>query len=418
MSIWEIFCLKKQQFSIKKSKFKKQLKSIISENIYEKSRLYELKKNSHKISFLLLSAFTDTCFLLTHIISSAWKQSDNLMRTFDIENSNNKLLQSLLFWFYYSCIFWSASLPLFISKIFVLKYDHHLAIPSIIYWFKKQLMKFIIFQFISGIVLMSLIWICEPFYYCFLTTWLFTIIIVIFISYIHQKIIRFIVYKFTKLPADVKNKLNDLALYDNDKLCVFDEPYNMAHANFYMYCFYKQRRNIIFDILVGAQCGLSGMTTENVNLTKEEIIALQIHEMAHYKYKHHHHGLFYAMLIIGLNLGVVSLLRDYQPIFDEFQIESSENKPYIVLLVITFVYIMRPINKMFMHIMNKFSKQCEVQADEFCHNNKFGNYLKTAIIKIHKYNLVFPGNKYYSSNYQFGYPPLLERLDFFDKKIN
>jgi STE24 endopeptidase len=65
--------------------------------------------------------------------------------------------------------------------------------------------------------------------------------------------------------------------------------------------------------------------------------------------------------------------------------------------------------------MTVLSRHFEFQADEFAKRLQKAEYLKAALIKLHKDNLSFPVSDWLYSTWHYSHPPLLERLAALDK---
>jgi len=228
------------------------------------------------------------------------------------------------------------------------------------------------------------------------------------ISVIYPIFIAPLFNKFTPLEeGELKTRLENLLQkcgFKSSGLFVMDASKRSGHSNAYFTGFGKSKRVVLYDTLIA-------------QLTPEEIEAVLGHELGHYKHHHIIKRMCTMIPLIFVVLFVVSLLIKFPNLYEGFgfQIiknESGEISHKMMMVGLIFAGTVfggfAPFASL---ISNFFSRKDEFQADKFgkeiCENEK---PLISALIKLNKENLSeIQVPKIYSA-FNYGHPPLLERI--------
>jgi STE24 endopeptidase len=114
-------------------------------------------------------------------------------------------------------------------------------------------------------------------------------------------------------------------------------------------------------------------------------------------------------ILIGFTIILQYLIAPYNEVPHELPFCKSIKLPKSILLTVFDNF------KLLSFMMTVLSRRFEFQADEFAKRLHKAEYLKSALIKLHKDNLSFPVCDWLYSTWHYSHPPLLERLKALDK---
>ena len=118
-------------------------------------------------------------------------------------------------------------------------------------------------------------------------------------------------------------------------------------------------------------------------MTADQGLAVLAHEMGHYKMKHIRRMLIVQSIFLFVGLYVLSLLRDYPPLFAAFGLTPSAHAALVLFSLLSgpFTFYLSPL-------MNLLSRKHEYEADRFAtitlHN---GKPMEEALINLTVKNL-------------------------------
>ncbi|KAL6899521.1 hypothetical protein ACP4OV_006179 [Aristida adscensionis] len=228
--------------------------------------------------------------------------------------------------------------------------------------------------------------------------WGFMFALAIVMMTIYPVVIAPLFNKFTPLPEGVlREKIEKLAAslkFPLKKLFVVDGSTRSSHSNAYMYGFFKNKRIVLYDTLI-QQCS-----------NEDEIVSVIAHELGHWKLNHTVYSFVAVQLLMFLQFGGYTLVRNSKDLFESF---GFEDQPVIIGLII-FQHTIIPLQHLLSFCLNLVSRAFEFQADAFAKNLGYAPQLRAALVKLQEENLSAMNTDPWYSAYHYSHPPLVERL--------
>ncbi|CAK8674319.1 unnamed protein product [Clavelina lepadiformis] len=457
---WETYLSKRQDNIYHQVKeVPTELKSVIDEKTFTKSRTYAIDKSRYGFWHGLYSQIETTLFLCLNGLPLLWMLSGLLTAKFGLNEEYEKT-QSIVFTFLGSIITLVLGLPWSIYYTFVIEERHGFNKMTLGFFLKDTLKKTLVSQAIMMPLTALIIFVIEiGGDYFFIYAWLMVFTISMILLHIYPEYIAPLFDKYNPLPeGQLKQKIEELAAslqFPLKKLYVVEGSKRSAHSNAYMYGFHKNKRIVLFDTLLEDYSPVTrddketkdskekeeDATKDTVDLAKdtsqdnaptqekeepkkigcntEEVVAVLAHELGHWKYSHMLKNLAIMQASILFSFFVFGKLMNVHEIFAAFGFVDQQ--PILIRLYIVFSLVFSPVNEIESFLMNVLSRRFEFQADDFAVNLGKKELLKSALLKLYKDNLSFPVADWLFSACHYSHPPLLERMrgmDEADKKSN
>ncbi|KAK0078058.1 hypothetical protein PV325_003017 [Microctonus aethiopoides] len=416
--LWELYLSLRQRKLMKELvKLPDRLNGIISEEVYQNARLYELDKNAYSNIHDLYSTIINTILILTFAFHYYWKWGLTLIEALGASR-DNEILGSVSCLFIMSTVSTIIEIPFKVYHVFVLEEEHGFNKQTVRFFLRDQALKFLVSQLIGPPLLCGLVWIVKNGGdYFFWYIWLFTVVVTLFMSVIYPEVIAPLFDKYSPLPeGELKDKIEALAAslkFPLYKLYIVEGSKRSSHSNAYLYGFYKHKRIVLFDTLVKEYCKANESSDKDFGCEIDEVIGILAHELGHWKYNHTLKGLALAQISFVMNFIPFAKLLHYQPMYTAFGFVDTQ--PIFIGLIIVTMYILTPLNTLFGFLMTVNSRRFEFQADSFAKKLGHCDALKRSLIKLHKDNLSYPMYDKLFSGWHHSHPPLLERLEALDK---
>jgi STE24 endopeptidase len=175
---------------------------------------------------------------------------------------------------------------------------------------------------------------------------------------------------------------------------VIDGSKRSTKANAYFSGFGPKKRIVLYDTLLK-------------ELKEEEIVAVLVHEIGHYKKKHVLRSLISSVFLSGFMLFLFSLVVD-SPSFSKAM--GAETTSFHLGLVV-FGILYSPLSLLIGLVTNYISRKNEFEADRFVRENYKKEVLADALKRLSVKNLsnMVPHPVYVFFHYS--HPPLLNRLE-------
>ncbi|XP_066600202.1 CAAX prenyl protease 1 homolog [Prorops nasuta] len=417
---WELYLsLRQRKVMQDNEKYPEMLNGILSRDLYEKSRLYELDKSSFSIFQEAYTTVTTTATLLFYGFYYFWQWGACLVSQFGIDK-NNDMLVSVGFMFIYSVILTVLNLPLKVYSTFVIEEEHGFNKQTKLFFIKDQLKKFVVSQVLTFPILCAIIWIVKNGGdYFFLYLWMFTVVVTLFLMVIYPEFIAPLFDKYSPLPeGELRKKIEELAAsldFPLYKLYVVEGSKRSSHSNAYLYGFHKNKRIVLFDTLIKEyyKPDEKDPNKEDKGCETDEVLAVLAHELGHWKYSHSIKFFIFTQISVVLNFIAFAKLLNYTPMYEAFGFEDSQ--PIFIGLIIVSMYILIPFSVPMSFIMTWTSRKFEFQADHFAKQLGRAEELKKALLKLQKDNLGYPLHDHLYSTWHHSHPPVLQRLEVLDK---
>mmetsp|Transcript_508 Transcript_508/g.1174 ORF Transcript_508/g.1174 Transcript_508/m.1174 type:complete len:433 (-) Transcript_508:1007-2305(-) len=236
--------------------------------------------------------------------------------------------------------------------------------------------------------------------------WGFMLVLSLVMLTVYPVLIAPLFNKYTPLEeGSLREKIEALAAslkFPLKKLFVVDGSKRSAHSNAYMYGFFKNKRIVLYDTLIG-QC------------SEEQVTAVLCHELGHWKLGHTKFLFLGTQVILGAQLGLFAALRGAPGMYEAFGFIGKGQKPALAALVL-FQLLVGPLDEFLSLLQNMVSRAFEFQADAFAVSMGKAAQLKEALCILDKENKGPPNVDSWYSTYHYSHPPLPERLMAVEKR--
>lgn len=275
------------------------LEGIMTEDVYQKARLYALDKNLFGNINDSCSTIINTAFILCYSFHYCWVLSGDIVKLMGL--NSNEILESSICLFIMSTLSFFIDLPFKIYNTFVLEEKHGFNKQTGLFFIKDQILKFTVSQLIGPIFLSGFIWIVQNGGdYFFFYIWIFTVVLTLFMSIIYPEVIAPLFDKYSPLPeGELKTKIEELAAslkFPLYKLYIVEGSKRSSHSNAYMYGFHKHKRIVLFDTLVKEYCKANEKSDREFGCEIDEVVAILAHELGHWQFNHTIKGLALAQV--------------------------------------------------------------------------------------------------------------------------
>jgi len=233
--------------------------------------------------------------------------------------------------------------------------------------------------------------------YFWLWAWLLISIFMLFMTFFYSSLIVPLFNKQKPLDdGELKSRITDYARragFRLDNIYTIDGSKRSTKANAYFSGFGRKKRIVLFDTLIN-------------DLSTDEIVAVLMHEIGHYRKKHIISGMILSFIQSGIMLFILSLFVSL-PVLSQ-ALGVSDASFHIGL--ITFGILFTPISMIIGLMMNMLSRKNEFEADRFAADFGIGDALVGALKKLSVNNLsnLTPHPLYVFFHYS--HPTLLQRI--------
>lgn len=269
----------------------------------------------------------------------------------------------------------------------------------------KDLVKGTALGAVIGIPLLyAVFWFMDKtgaFWWIWITAFLFIVQMVMIVVY--PRFIAPLFNKFSPLEnQDLARDIEELAQktgFTSAGIFQMDGSKRSKHSNAYFTGFGKTKRIVLFDTLLEI-------------ITPGETLAVLAHELGHFKLNHIKKMLVMNLLQTVFSFWVLSLLIDWQPLYNAFGFSEPQIHTGLFLFMIGsgyFTFFLSPLSSI-------MSRKHEYEADAFSVNiTGKPEDLKNALVILNKENLSNLHPHPFYSAWHYSHPTLLERLTAVDK---
>lgn len=247
------------------------LKEIIDQESYKKSRLYSLDNARFGFAHDTWSAVANSMVLLFNLIFVFWNISGQIMNSWGF---NGEIIQSVAFLILCGLIEFVIGLPWIMYHTFIIEEKHGFNKQTMGFFLKDQVKKFVLSMAIGAPVMAALLWIIQiGGDYFFFYVWIFLLCVTFFFMTIYPEFIAPLFDKYTLLKdGDLKTKIEALAArleFPLKKLYVVEGSKRSAHSNAYFYGFWKNKRIVLYDTLIaGYSCQSDSASSDESQKTE------------------------------------------------------------------------------------------------------------------------------------------------------
>ena len=371
-----------------------ELKDLYEAEKYAQSQQYE-RVNTR---FGLLTGSFNLILILGMFFFHGFTWVDGLATGY----STHPVLHPLIFFGILGLAFDLLNTPFEVYDTFVIEQRFGFNKTTPLLYVTDKLKGWLLAAVIGGGLLALVVW----FYllttvYFWLWAWLLTSVFMLFMAFFYSSLIVPLFNKQKPLDdGELKTQITSHAKkagFRIDKIYTIDGSKRSTKANAYFSGMGRKKRIVLFDTLMN-------------ELSTDEIVAVLMHEIGHYRKKHIISGMILSFIQSGLMLFILSLFVS-QPILSQ-ALGVPEANFHIGL--IAFGILFSPISIIIGLMMNTFSRKNEFQADDFAARFGMGNDLIGALKKLSINNLsnLTPHPLYVFFHYS--HPTLLQRI----RKLN
>ncbi|MDR1864818.1 MAG: M48 family metallopeptidase [Bacteroidales bacterium] len=367
-----------------------ELSDMYDHEQYRKSQQYERVN----IRFGLMTGIFNLLLILLMLFTDGFNTVNNMAAGV----SGHPILQPLIFFMILALALDLLNTPFSVYHTFVIeqKFGFNRITPKL--YVTDKLKNWILSAIIGGGVMALVIW-----FYLLTTTffWIWTWALasgfmLLMISFYSSLIVPLFNKQQPLEEGELKQSITrhaEQAGFHIDNIYTIDGSKRSTKANAYFSGMGRKKRIVLYDTLVK-------------ELSTDEIVAVLLHEIGHYKKKHIIYSMILSILQAGIMLFILSLFISNAALS---QALGAEHASFHVGLI-AFGILYGPISVVIGLIMNVSSRRCEYQADAFAAHHNMKKELIGALKKLSIANLsnLTPHPLYVFFHYS--HPTLLQRI--------
>ncbi|XOF33908.1 MAG: M48 family metallopeptidase [Candidatus Electrothrix sp. YB6] len=365
---------------------------IYDDEKYRKSQQYTRVTTR----FSLLQDTVTLLLTLVFILVGGFNYIDLLARSAGVGSISTGLLFTGLLLLISSAV----SLPFSVYSTFVIeqRFGFNTTTPKT---FGLDLLKAVLLTVvIGGPLLAGVLWFFEAtgsmaWLWCWLAVTLFTLIL----QFLAPVLIMPLFNKFTPLEdGELKQAITEYAGEQNfaiQGIYTMDGSKRSTRLNAFFTGFGRFRRIVFFDTLIS-------------KLLPQEIVAVQAHEMGHFKKKHILKMMALSIVQTGIIFYILSLFLGNRQLFAAFGMEHIS--VYAGLIFFGFLYA--PISMLLSILFNIYSRKNEYEADAWAVATTAdrGQSLISGLKKLSVHNLSNLTPHPFNVFLHYSHPPVLQRI--------
>lgn len=235
-----------------------------------------------------------------------------------------------------------------------------------------------------------------------LYTWLFLIVIMVFVNILYTRIFIRIFNKLTPLPdGELKDKIMEFAQKTGTSIksiSVMDASRRTRKLNAFFSGFGKFKSIVLFDNLIE-------------KLKSDEIVAVLAHEIGHGKHKDTVRNLFLALAQMGVMLVLLQLFLSWEALSVSFGFESVN----IGFGLILFSVFLSPIDILLDIPLSALSRWAEYRADGYAKEHGYGTAMISALKRLAQENFANLTPHPLMVKMTYSHPPISQRINALQK---
>jgi len=371
-------------------KLPEELRDLYDAEKYVQSQKYERTN----IRFGLITSTFNLILIMGMFIFDGFAWMDHLAASI----STHPVLHPLIFFGILGFAFDILNTPFAVYDTFVIeqRFGFNKTTPGL--YIADKLKGWLLSAFFGGGVLALVVWFyLQTTIYFWLWAWLLMSIFMLFMAFFYSSLIVPLFNKQKPLEdGDLKHQITHhagQAKFRIDKIYTIDGSKRSTKANAYFSGLGRKKRIVLFDTLIS-------------ELSTDEIVAVLMHEIGHYRKKHIVSSMILSFIQTGIMLFIFSLFVS-QPVLSQ-ALGATDASFHIGLIAFGVLY--SPISVIIGLMMNTLSRKNEFQADNFAANFGMANALISSLRKLSVTNLsnLTPHPLYVFFHYS--HPTLLQRI--------
>jgi STE24 endopeptidase len=312
--------------------------------------------------------------------------------------STQPVLHPLIFFSILGLTFDILNTPFAVYETFVIEQRFGFNKTTLRLFIADKLKGWLLSAIIGGGLMALIVWFyLQTTVYFWLWAWLLMSAFMLFMAFFYSSLIVPMFNKQKLLEdGELKTRITryaEQAGFRIDKIYTIDGSKRSTKANAYFSGFGRKKRIVLFDTLIK-------------ELTVDEIVAVLMHEIGHYRKKHIISGMILSFIQSGVMLFILSLFVSLPVLSQALGVPDAS----FHIGLITFGILFSPISVVIGLMMNTLSRKNEFQADRFAAAFGMGDALTGALKKLSVNNLsnLTPHPLYVFFHYS--HPTLLQRI--------
>ncbi|MBV1709559.1 MAG: M48 family metallopeptidase [Erysipelothrix sp.] len=235
-----------------------------------------------------------------------------------------------------------------------------------------------------------------------LYTWLFLVVIMLFVNILYTKVFIKIFNKLTPLPdGELKEKIMEFAQKTGTSIksiSVMDASRRTKKLNAFFSGFGKFKSIVLFDNLIE-------------KMSNDEIVAVLAHEIGHGKHKDTLRNLLLGLIQMGVMLYLLQLFLSWEALSVSFGFESVN----IGFGLILFSVFLSPVDILLDIPLSAISRWAEYRADGYAKENGYKDAMISALKRLAQENFANLTPHPLMVKMTYSHPPISQRIQALDK---
>lgn len=235
-----------------------------------------------------------------------------------------------------------------------------------------------------------------------LYTWLFLVVVMLFVNILYTKVFIKIFNKLTPLPdGELKEKIMEFAHKTGTSIksiSVMDASRRTKKLNAFFSGFGKFKSIVLFDNLIE-------------KMSNDEIVAVLAHEIGHGKHKDTLRNLLLGLVQMGIMLYLLQLFLSWEALSVSFGFESVN----IGFGLILFSVFLSPVDILLDIPLSAISRWAEYRADGYAKENGYKDAMISALKRLAQENFANLTPHPLMVKMTYTHPPISQRIQALNK---
>jgi STE24 endopeptidase len=235
-----------------------------------------------------------------------------------------------------------------------------------------------------------------------LYTWLFLVVVMLFVNILYTKVFIKIFNKLTPLPdGELKEKIMEFAQKTGTSIksiSVMDASRRTKKLNAFFSGFGKFKSIVLFDNLIE-------------KMSNDEIVAVLAHEIGHGKHKDTLRNLLLGLIQMGVMLYLLQLFLSWEALSVSFGFESVN----IGFGLILFSVFLSPVDILLDIPLSAISRWAEYRADGYAKENGYKDAMISALKRLAQENFANLTPHPLMVKMTYSHPPISQRIEALSK---
>ncbi|KFD57067.1 hypothetical protein M513_01952 [Trichuris suis] len=425
--LWKLYLsyrqYKKQEATVEPPS---ELREILDAKEFAKARLYKLDLAKFSFCYDVAVQIQTTLILLFDLIPALWKLAGvvclKIGLTGEIYHSVwivvlSMIISSLL------------EVPWSFIQVFVIEEKHGFNKQTVPFFIKDTIKQLLLSVVIVSPIIATLVWLLKrQSEYDVLVTGIYLSVIGFVLMTIYPEVIAPLFDKYTLLPdGELKEEIEKLSArisYPLKKIFIVEGSKRSSHSNAYLYGIWNNKRIVIYDTLLAEHKKCEDASTDKANesnkekktafgMSNEEVLAVVGHEIGHWKLWHNTYNIIIMEVSLFAQLAAFAWLYKQPILYNAFGF--YDEYPVVIGLLVILQFILAPITDILSVMLVALTRRMEFAADKFSAKLGLAKWMKSALVKLSRDNLIFPVDDWLYSAWYHSHPSVPERLDALSK---